>query len=403
MKKKVMINELSKTQRILFLIAVMFTNINVAADGPIYNIAEPLYAHYSIGQANWIMSGACFTMMLGSFAAPFIIRKLGKRNALLLSTGIFTLSAIALLMSQKGIWLVAMRSCIGFSQGITNVVALALITEVFVEESERARYIGFFNASMNVVYGTVAIVSGMLVDRVGWFHAFDVYYAAIPMLILVILFIPNIESSQEQDTVKETGGVANEKEKIGFDFWALYLLALVFFTTAMIFGYFKTVYNAEFQICSVTEIGIQSTVGQIASVVAGLVFGFVFMKTRRYLISICYLILAGCLLMCGMWHTMTMFWVQIIVQNIAYGLAFSALYSVVPEIIPASKLEFGMSLITIAYSFGGFIATYFVTFVMSVFRTESLCPVLIFSAGIMAVVTVLEFFFAVKSRKKQGM
>ena len=86
---------------------------------------------------------------------------------------------------------------------------MALIAELFDDEGARGKAMGFFNASMAGIGAVISVVAGIFAVN-GWREVFKVYWISVPILILMILFIPMTPPDKEE--VQENGGTVTPKK-----------------------------------------------------------------------------------------------------------------------------------------------------------------------------------------------
>lgn len=378
---------LSKSRRILFLIAVMLSNIAVMGDMVIYPITNSLYQTFpeSGGVVNYILSGPPLLLLLMSLATPLLLRYTTKRKLLILGSLLFTIGSVCGVLFVNAAWMAAMRSLVGIGQGIINVCAVALIGEVYVEEKLRSRYIGFFNASMNVVGMIFASLAGVLASTYKWESVFLLYLSSIPMLVMVILFVP--ELGKEEGGQQADAAAGKEKQKFGMDFWEMILTFFLLDTLCMVSSYFMSVYVSENALGTETLTGTATSLGQIASFLLAMVFGQIFMKLKR---GTSILGFAMGIVAFGGWYLLEgpmVVYLVYIVQCMAYLLIFTYCYAQAPSLVPASRVDMAIGIVTATYGIASFVSTYVVTLVMDLMGTDRFSDTLI----VWALIAVLTF------------
>lgn len=396
--------QLSKTKRILFLIAVMLSNVAVMADTVIYPITSNLYGAFpdSMGMVNYILSGPPLILVVVSLITPLILKKVSKKTMMIIAGILFTVGSVFGVTVESVLYMAFMRSLVGIGQGIINVCAIALICEVYYEENIRARYVGFYNASMNIIGMVFQFAAGMIAAGSHWQNAFLLYLTSIPMIVMMVLFIPNLSEQDVQEAAMEMEAEAGIGKKTGFgaDFWEMIIIFFILATLCMIPAYFMSVYISEKAIGTEALAGTAGTVGQIASFLTAMVFGPIFAKCKRLTMV---LGLGVGVAAFGIWAFGEGAAVAVIVyvlECIAYLLLFTYCYAQAPALAPAGKSDFAIGIVTAAYGIGSFVSTYLVTFVMGLLNTDSVLPTLPIWFIIAVVIFVFDILYVLVRRKQ---
>lgn len=393
--------ELSKSKRVLFLFAVMLSNIVVMGDTIIYPIVYNLYEAFptQVSAVNYILSGPPLLLVLASLIAPLILRKISKKTLLVIGGTLFTIGAVFGIAIESAMWMVFTRSLVGIGQGFVNVAAIALIAEVFVEENIYAKYVGFYNASMNVVGMVFAYFAGTFALN-QWQDSFMLYYSSIPMLILIILFVPNIKSEEVVEENKVTGK-DEKKEPMGFEFWQMIITFFIYNICAMIIGYFMSVYVAENALGDPTLTGTAFTTSQFLSIFLAIAFGTLYSKMKQWTLTLGYFI--GILAFVSMYFFPSAVtpYIGLCFNSAGYIFAFSYAYARGAVIVPESRINSAVAIVTATYGIGTFVSTYFVTWIMGLFNTTMITPILIVPIILTITLTVFETVYILTTKKEQ--
>lgn len=386
--------ELTKGKKLLFFVAIMLSNIAVMGDCVIYPITYNIYNAFpeSTVLVNYILSGPPLLIVIASLIAPMLLKKMTKKTLLILGCTLFTVGAVFGVAIDSVWWMSFTRTLVGVGQGFVNVSAIALITEVY-DERVRAKYIGYFNASMNVV----GVLCGFLVGSLAaesWQGAFRLYYAAIPMLVMVILFVPNIKNEKQSEAV-----AVKNREKMGFEFWELIVTFTILCVCSMVIAYFISVYAVENGIGDESIVARAMSISQVASFVGAMVFGFIYKKLKRWTLVLGYVLAALMFLLMIVAPSTPTIYIVYIMNSISYILPFSYAFVRGPMVVPESKADTAIGIVTAAYGIGGFLTTYFITFLMRIFNTELVTPILVVPAALCVIIAVVDTLCAVKVNK----
>ena len=200
-----MLQKMTKTQRILFYITIILVNIVVLGENVIIPITYNLYEAFPDHTAgvNFIISGPSIILVVASILAGKLLRRFSTKSILLTGGFLFVFGTVFGLSIKTIPYIIFTRCCVGISEAFVNVAALAMIAEVYEDEQKRASFVGIFNAFMNLLGVVMGQMAGILA-AVKWEYAYRVYWAAIPMVIMVIFFLPNFRKDlKNTDAAKE--------------------------------------------------------------------------------------------------------------------------------------------------------------------------------------------------------
>ena len=402
-----MSDKMSKPKALLFVLTVMLSNVCVMADCVIYPITNYIYGAYpeSVGTVNWILSGPCLLLCLSSLAAPVILKRISRKQLLVFAAFLFIIGGVGNLFAFESVLPFAVcRSVVGISQGLTNVVAVAILADAYADEAKRAKMLGYFNASMNIVGMICSYICGKMAT-VSWQTPFKLYWISIPILIMTVLFVPDFQKDtdlEQKEEALEESLHKDEAKGLGADFWKLMIPAIIFFTAAMINAYFGAVWAEEGGFYDSVWQGTAGSVGQIVSFILASLSGAIYLKARKAMP-----VFAGFLQIIA-FALMIFFPGEIVIMvnafftNAGYILMFCYAYAVVPDIVPASKTDLAFGFVTAAYSFGSFLDTYVATLFMS-FTGGSYTAALPIIMGVFILDTLLYIVLTFAGKRKNSL
>lgn len=124
-----------------------------------------------------ILIYAAFNLVaaLISYPSGWLIDKLGGKNVLLGSFGIFLITYLGFAVTVNVVLIAGFFIFYGLYQGIFRTVGKAFASQL-VPESIRAGGIGWYNTTLGLLQLVASVIAGVLWDRVG--HAAVFYYGA---------------------------------------------------------------------------------------------------------------------------------------------------------------------------------------------------------------------------------
>jgi MFS family permease len=128
-----------------------------------------------------------------SLLTPLLLRKFRKKTVIVAGALVFTIGAVCGVMLDDALFIAVMRTLVGIGSGVVNVVAVSLIADLYGDEKARAKIIGYYNASMSFIGMAFSVVSGWIAAAGTWQDSFRCFWAAVPMTVLLILFVPGFQ------------------------------------------------------------------------------------------------------------------------------------------------------------------------------------------------------------------
>jgi len=184
--KKATNSRLTYTVLSISLLTVMAGAAMAPALGEIHNH----FASYGSLTVQLIVSLPALFIVATNLAFSWLCRWMKTRTLATAGLCLYVLAGAGAFFIDN-IWLLlASRALLGVSVGMVMPLSTGLLAYFFPPQ-EQARLMGL-SAAMNQMGGVVAtLLSGMLA-AMGWNYAFLVYLLALPALVLVVLFLPNI-------------------------------------------------------------------------------------------------------------------------------------------------------------------------------------------------------------------
>lgn len=233
--------------------------------------------HFPDGAESVIQMVLTLPALLGlifAFAAGPLSRRIAKKSLVIfgLASG-FAGGLMALILGPLALGFLLWSSVlIGVAQGINATMTMALIADYFTGE-ESSTMMGLQSAFLNGGSMVLLFISGFLADF-KWNHAYLVYLAFLPVLLIVIRYLPQdrpIPSNPRKN--QDDSGKLNAK---------VYSVAFFIFLFGCFFFVFQT--NIALLVVSkgygdATLSGIINTVVSASGMVTGIQYG----KLRRWL------------------------------------------------------------------------------------------------------------------------
>jgi len=274
--------EMSNTKRILCLISVLLTSIAVMADLVLIPVIANLYGAFpdQVAVVNYIVSGPMLIIVGSSLLATLLLRKINKKAIVLAGGIIFSVGAVLGVALDNAIYMAIMRTLVGVGAGFLNVTAVSLIGDLYENEVVRAKIMGYYNAALSFTAMAFSYFSGIIAEAINWQKTFTLYWSAIPMLLMLILFVPSIRPDTSEEQVKSSK--KGFKEPLGWRYWTMagswFIMNILFGATVL---YYISPYIVENGIGDAAFVGLATSVKQIVGFLICLGFGFIYAKLKK--------------------------------------------------------------------------------------------------------------------------
>jgi predicted MFS family arabinose efflux permease len=294
------------------------------------------------------------------------------------------------------------RTLVGVGQGLVNVVAVSLIADLYDDPGLRARITGYYNAGLSLAAIGFSYVAGALASGGQWEDAFKCYYAAVPMVILLILFVPGggaIQSGPAEGR-PSPGAKASRREGLGWRYWwmaACWLLINTLFGASVL--YFISPYIVQNGLGDSEFTGLATSVKSVLGFLICLGFGVIYSRLKRLTNAVCLLTAVGCLAAMILAPSRFAALVLASIAGCGYKVAFSYVYAHGFSIVPASRRDDAVAVTTAVYGVGSFASTYFGTMAMRLTGGDSVTRMFVIPMVLMALLAVVDIIVSLKERR----
>ncbi|MGI6032443.1 MAG: MFS transporter [Coriobacteriales bacterium] len=399
-------SDVSKTRLILALTALFLSSMCTLGDLVINPIAANLYEVFA-DQPEWLINlgitGPALVGLPFGLLAGFLCDRMDKKNVMVIGFAIFTVSACLGGAVVNIYYFVSLRLCAtGIGWGITNTAALAILADLFTDETEHGKYVGRYNAVMSIMGAIMAAVSGMFAVN-GWQHAFSTYLISIPILIMLVVFLPKFPPHE----VKTADTADADEEEIVQKGWAKKLIPLtiqVFFVAVCYFVllYMNGLFVTDAGAGDESFIGLLASAGTLATAVGSLVFGRVYAKMKSAVYLPALFIMGICLLVMAMAPVAAVIMACVIIAGFFWPFYFCYFYTRATELVPASKAGTATSIVALSDGLAATACSYALTGFMGAFNTTSVAVWPIFGVTLLVVGVISCIWFAASNKKNKS-
>jgi MFS family permease len=386
-----------KIRNVLIVGTLGLCTMAAMGDMVIIPIAENLFRDFSgvnLGVLNYILSGPALIGALSALFCGKLMSYIGKKQLLVIAFILFMIGSIGGDLIHNAYYMAAMRTVVGIAFGAVGVLAVAIISDIFIDEKTRSSVMGIYNGMMAGVGALLGWVSG-IVAAIEWTMVFRIYLASIPVFLMILFFIP---SGKKINVAVETGPVETD-EKMP---WLKLLLldgAFFVYTTIYCIVYYQIsmVVTAK-ALGDVSFIGMLSALGTVGSLVLSFGFGLYYNKFKRFTPFVGFIGLVLGFFLLYIAETPVIAAISNTLLGGMYGLGISYYMTACTLIVPSSQIPMAVSITTMTMSVASFLSTY-VSLLLQSIMGVSITGIMPFLMIVLAIGAVLSFIAAIKNRK----
>lgn len=330
--------QLSKGRLFLALAALFLSSMCTLGDLVINPIVANLYEIFADDPEwliNFAVTGPALVGLPFGLLAGVLCDRMDKKWIMVIGFAIFTVSAV--FGAVDDIYLFTTLRCLatGVGWGITNTAALAILADMFPNEDEHGKFVGWYNSAMSIMGALMAAVAGMLAVA-AWQNAFFAYWISIPVLVMLIVFLPKMPPSH---VANAESGAKKAAAPAGWWTKLVPLTIQVFFVAICYFVmlYMIAVYVVDAGVGDEAFIGMLASAGTIATAVASIIFGAVYKRMKNFVYVPALFIMAACFIVMGFFPSPVTTILGVVVAGFFWPFYFCYFYVRATELVPASK------------------------------------------------------------------
>lgn len=200
-------------------------------------------------------------MMLSAFASTVLLVKFNRKALVVISLVIAVVAGVLVsYVSLPIAGVVACSALMGIPAGIV-ASANASILPIIAPDSLKDKVMGFHQAALMLGQTLFALICGFLAKNGNWAGGFRTVYILIPVIVLVVLFYPNVTVEDAAEETKEEGHIETD-DGTKMPTFAILLLATYFLGCIFWNGWYLN--NSDF-IINEAHLGDTTVVGAVNS------------------------------------------------------------------------------------------------------------------------------------------
>ena len=390
---------MSKTRKIMLIIALLFLNIVEQAASVITATIPGMAKTFSnVSLTNVEMLTTIVSMFVTVFVlvSGVIVKKIGQKQTALLGMVIAAVSSIVPAFSNSYMVVLISRAVLGIGIGLANPLAISLIG-TFFKGDERAKLMGWRSAVAGVGTSLMTYFAGQLL-KISWHASYLVYLLFIPAVILFVIFVPVPEKEGyiDEESNTETDGKKSGQSQTGkgllITLMFLMFMAMVCF---MILSVKLPTFLVQNKIGTAPQAATAWSIHNLAGLLGGMCFGYLYKHLRQYLLPAGLALVGLGFIMIGFTKVMGIIYLLNILTGFAASNVTPYIFNRISEVALPQNAPFYTSLALVGSNFGSFISPYAGSFIGKTGKFA------IINAGIiliiLAVITLVAAFRKVKT------
>ncbi len=178
-------------------------------------------------QIRLLVSLPLITLIVFTLLTNILDKKVDKKITVCIGISCFTVFGVLCTFTSSFSAIVVLRLLMGIGLGLTAPYAISFISLLY-SGKERAQMIGLNSAFTNVGSLVLMALAGALAAA-SWHYTFLMYLIGIPVLLLVILFVPSFPPVKEEKKKKVQEKKEQLSRKVWMDAVGTFLFFIAFF------------------------------------------------------------------------------------------------------------------------------------------------------------------------------
>lgn len=315
-----------------------------------------------------IASLPAVVMMISAFASAFLLAKFNRKILVIISMVIAVAAGLVVAYVELPVaGIVACSALMGIPAGVV-AAANASVLPLIAPDSLKDKVMGFHQAALMLGQTLFALVCGFFARGGNWAGGFKTVYVIIPVIILVILFYPNIPVETEAKPKEET---ELKNEKVGrMPTYAI--LLLVTYLVGCIFWNGWYLNNSDFiineaQLGDTTLVGGVNSLCTAVSMIGCIAVSFWMKAFKGWSLPLALLLGGVCTFLPTVIPTIPCCYIAAIGCQLGIMIAISALQTYLSLGLKGKNLTTAMSFLQAFEGSGVFLCGYVVPFIAGAF------------------------------------
>ena len=332
------------------VLSVSLQDIAAGAISPAIASMAAAYPDHSISFIQMVVTLPTLAIVLISPIYGWLSNKIQPRKVIIFGLFLFIIAGTFPVFLDNIYLIMFFRLILGCGSGITITASLAIIP-VFYEGEKRDSMVGF-NTAMGSLGCIFMQMLGGYFCEINWHYSFLAYLIGLFSLIMVVLFLPDIPMSLQQQSGKR------EKRIYACVPKSVYGLALLFAVGMTFITFLSTNISIMVEgekIGNPANTGIALSLYTVGSAISSSLFGKLKKHLRIFVIPFGWILTAVGYFALSHVNSISSVYLSILLSGLGMGLVVSSYFRRVSEITELPYVAFAVSMIATANGLGNFI------------------------------------------------
>ena len=364
---------IKKNMMKISLLSISLVLTSTAAISSVIPLMKEYFFNYSLSSIELLTTVPSLMIMIFILLSDLISRKIGAKNTVIIGLAIALISGVIPVFIKDYTIILISRMGLGIGFGLFNSLAITIINDLF-SGNEKIQMIGFQGAFQGFGSALLTFLAGQFL-KIDWNIAFAIYFIMIPIIILFILFVPDVSNNKK------------ENKKLTIDYNAIKYIVLIFIVL-MIYNavFLKTPTLVEEQnLGDPVDTSMVLTIVQVGSMLTGCLFGFIYMKLKESTLILALIIMSIAFLIIPFAKSLFIVSISSVLSGISFSLFAPYLVNKVSEESSAESRNFSTSLLIVAAQMAGLLSPYFLSLLGSIKIITSSTAQVFLSGGLILI------------------
>jgi MFS family permease len=391
-------NELMKKIAILSVSFIVVSGGAVAANIP---AMAKTFADVPLSTVEMLSTIPALFIIVSVLVSNTIARYLGYKRTIAIGIAIVLVSGIIPAITNN-FWIIFIsRALFGIGIGLFNSLLIAIISH-FYDGDERSAMIGFQSAFEGLGGMTATFAVGQLL-KIHWQTSFWVYLSALPVLILFLLFVPNVtydeirkEKSLNTSVERVPNKKANNEAEVGKRAFLGYIVLLVIVVVIyMSIAVKVTTLMTTLGYGDATDSSnILALIG-VGAMAAGFLFGKVYRVTKKYTLPLAFFFMSIGMLLIGSSNSIFQTGIGAIICGFSVRTFIPYLFNKI-NASTAGNAGYRTSLLLVGFNFGSAFSPYGIALLERVYPVSSVRDIFFIEAAMMVILALIGVVLATR-------
>lgn len=349
--------QLSKPRIALFSITLWISALLIAWQTVLVVVVNDLYIAFPADGVlvTALVSWPAAVTALVSVLAGWLMNRMSTKAEMVISCILVGVGAVVVYIPTIEAALICSFS-MAIGAGFANTAAMELVSQVFTDEKRRANHMGYYNAA-NAASGIVLAMGSGFLALNGWNCSFNLYWIAVALIVLVMLFIPYFPAGATADVAQSQhimgsdadgsrGDRRGARRSLGARFWTFFLSMFLCYTAYCFFFGYSSVYVAENGLGDSVFTGTLTSVLTTGGLIGTLLFGRIYAKLGRKYGIVCFIVQFIVFAMVWSIQNQVLVLVSAFLFGFTYFSSLAMVFAYAADVVATERRGFAIGLMT---------------------------------------------------------